>query len=190
MMYIDAVCRGIDDLPTISDEVRRDVMALYQERGLQGVRERLGALDPASLDHVDPLNPRRNIHALEICVQAGMPCSRLLTGQPKRRDFEFVKYYIDLPRQEMFDRINRRVDRMVDAGLLDEARDLYPLRGLNALNTVGYKEMFAYFDGAFDFTTAVERIKKNTRVYAKKQLTWLRRDPSAIPVKSIDDILS
>lgn len=184
MMYIDAVCRGIDDLPTISDSVRANVLDIYERGGLQEIRDLLKALDPKSYENVDALNPRRNIHALEICLQAGRPCSELLTGKKKKRDFAIEKYYIDMPREELFDRINRRVDSMMQAGLLEEVKSLYHLRHLNSLNTVGYKEMFEYIDGKFDLETAISRMKKNTRVYAKKQLTWLKRDPDARPVTS------
>lgn len=186
MMYIDAVCRGIDSLPTISEATRSHVKAIYEGHGLDEIRRRLLELDPAGYSRVDPLNPRRNIHALEICLEAGVPCSSLLTGERKHRDFDIRKYYIDMPREVMFDRINRRVDAMVEAGLEQEARSVYHLRHLNSLNTVGFKEMFAYFDGTMDFTTAVERLKKNTRVYAKKQLTWLKRDADTEPLT--DDI--
>lgn len=182
MMYIDAVCRGIDDLPTISAEVRQRVKDAYEADGLEAIRSRLRELDPESWAKVDPKNPRRNIHALEICIEAGRPASQLLTGQRKERPFEIEKLYIDMPREALFDRINRRVEAMVEAGLEQEARSVYHLRHLNSLNTVGYKEMFAYFDGEMDFDTAVARIQKNTRVYAKKQLTWLKRDGEAIQV--------
>lgn len=182
MMYIDAVCKGIDDLPTISDAVRTRVKGIYEEQGLEAVRRMLRELDPASYDKVDPKNPRRNVHAVEICLEAGVPASQLLTGTPKTRDFRILKYYIDMPREELFGRINLRVEKMIAAGLEDEARSVYHLRHLNSLNTVGYKEMFAYFDGIMDRDTAIARIQKNTRVYAKKQLTWLRRDPTAIPL--------
>lgn len=182
MMYIDAVCNGIDSLPTISAATREYVKGIYEEDGLGEIRRRLRELDPAAYGRVDPLNPRRNIHALEICLEAGVPCSSLLTGEKKRRDFDIRKYYIDLPREEMFARINSRVDAMIGAGLEQEARAVYHLRHLNSLNTVGFKEMFAYFDGTMDFTTAVERLKKNTRVYAKKQLTWLKRSADTVPL--------
>lgn len=182
MMYIDAVCDGIDELPTISDSTRQQVKEIYERQGLEEIRRRLLEVDPAGYVRVDALNPRRNIHALEICIEAGVPWSSLLTGKKKQRDFDIRKFYIDIPRQEMFDRINRRVDAMVEAGLEREARRVYPLRQLNSLNTVGFKEMFAYFDGLMDFHTAVERLKKNTRVYAKKQLTWLKRVADATPV--------
>lgn len=184
MMYIDAVCRGIDDLPTISDEVRKQVKDAYETEGLDAIRGRLLQLDPESWARVDPKNPRRNIHALEICIEAGCPASQLLTGRRKERPFEIEKVYIDLPREVLFDRINRRVEAMVEAGLEAEARSVYHLRHLNSLNTVGYKEMFAYFDGVMDFPTAVARIQKNTRVYAKKQLTWLKRDGETKPIRN------
>lgn len=187
MMYIDAVCRGIDELPTISPEVRAEVMRIYQEQGLERVRSMLKALDPVTYEKVDPKNPRRNVHAVEICLQAGVPASQLLTGQKKERDFIIEKYYVDMPRQQLFERINARVDAMMAQGLEQEARSVYHLRHLNALNTVGYKEMFAYFDGLMDLPTAVARIQKNTRVYAKKQLTWLRRDPDAQPISFLKD---
>ncbi|MCD8386987.1 MAG: tRNA (adenosine(37)-N6)-dimethylallyltransferase MiaA [Bacteroidales bacterium] len=180
MMYVDAVCNGIDELPTISDSVRQRVLAIYGQEGLYGIRQMLQLLDPALHDRTDPANPRRNLHALELCLQAGRPDSELLTGEKKQRPFKITKYAIDWPREELFDRINRRVELMIEQGLEEEARRVYPLRHLNSLNTVGYKEMFAYFDGLMDFPTSIARIQKNTRVYAKKQLTWLRRDPSII----------
>ncbi len=190
MMYVDAVCNGIDLLPTITPEVRQRVLDIYADGGLPAVRALLSNLDPVGYGRVDPLNPRRNIHAVEICLQSGMPASSLLTGERKQRDFNIIKAYIDMPRTELFDRINTRVDMMVEQGLEAEARSVYHLRHLNSLNTVGLKEMFAYFDGTTDFDTAVARIAKNTRVYAKKQLTWLKRDPSATPVTSAADLLS
>lgn len=183
MMYIDAVCNGIDDLPTISKQVREYVLDLYNHEGLSGVRSRLLALDPVSYEKVDEKNPRRNIHAVEICLQSGKRASDLLTGKKKNRDFVIEKYFIDLPREELFRRINNRVAQMVADGLEDEARNVFHLRNLNSLNTVGYKEMFAYFDGVMDRETAIARIAKNTRVYAKKQLTWLKKSGDAKPVK-------
>lgn len=180
MMYVDAVTRGIDDLPTVSDEVRRDVMSLYEREGISGIRARLRNLDPDYLAIADPANHRRLIHAIEISIEAGKPYSSLRTGTVKERPFRIVKMMIDYPREELFDRINRRVDAMVEAGFIEEARRVYPLRHLNSLNTVGYKEMFAAFDGTMTLDTAIERMKKNTRVYAKKQLTWLKRDQSVI----------
>lgn len=189
MMYIDAVCNGIDDLPTISEVVRNNVMDIYRQHGLAAIRDLLKQLDPASYERVDPLNPRRNVHAVEICLQAGIPASTLLTGEKKNRDFTIKKYYIDLPREELFQRINNRVDSMIAQGLEEEARQLYPMRHLNSLNTVGYKEMFAYFEGLMDRETAIARIAKNTRVYAKKQLTWIKKGVSKGEFKSLEEIL-
>lgn len=190
MMYVDAVCNGIDLLPTISPEVRQRVLGIYNDGGLEAVRALLSNLDPESYDRVDPMNPRRNIHAVEICLQSGCPASSLLTGRKKQRDFNILKVYINMPRQELFGRINARVGMMVEHGLETEARSVYHLRHLNSLNTVGLKEMFAFFDGLMDFDTAVARIAKNTRVYAKKQLTWLKRDTTARAVTSADDIIA
>lgn len=175
MMYIDAVTDGIDELPTISAAVRSQALDIYAYGGLEAVRQMLRELDPASAERVDPLNPRRNIHALEICLQAGRPASELLTGEKRKRPWRTLKFHISRPREELFARINSRVDAMMRLGLEDEARRLLPMRHLNALNTVGYKELFAHFDGLMTLAEAVERIKKNTRVYAKKQLRWLSR---------------
>lgn len=175
MMYIDAVCRGIDQLPTISPETRTRCMEIYQTGGLDEITARLSRLDPEYLASADIRNPRRMVHALEICLEAGVPYSSLRTGRAKERPFEIERYAIVPERQQMFDRINRRVIAMADNGMVDEARRVYPLRHLNALNTVGFKEMFAHFDGVWDLDTAIARIQKNTRVYAKKQLTWLNR---------------
>ena len=180
MMYIDAVCRGIDELPTISDQVRRDVADIYEAEGIEGLRARLRTLDPDYLRTADPANHRRLIHAVEICLEAGAPYSSLRTGAVKPRPFSIIKMMIDYRRDELFDRINRRVATMIDQGLIEEARSVYPMRHLNSLNTVGYKVLFAWMDGTMDRDTAIARIAKNTRVYAKKQLTWLKRDPSVI----------
>ena len=192
MMYVDAVTRGIDDLPTVSDSVRRHVMDLYESEGIEGIRATLRNLDPDYLAIADPANHRRLIHAIEISLEAGQPYSSLRTGTVKERPFKTVKMMIDYPRETLFDRINRRVDAMIEAGFIEEACRVYPLRHLNSLNTVGYKEMFAAFDGTMTLDTAIERMKKNTRVYAKKQLTWLKRDPSVIrlnPSTSLADAL-
>ena len=176
MLYVDAICRGIDDIPTISDEVRSRVAEMVATLSPEELRETLRSLDPAYHAIVDLNNTKRVAHAIEICLQAGVPYSTLRTGKAKPRDFEIVKIALNLPREELFDRINRRVDAMVEQGLEEEARRVYPLRHLNSLNTVGFKEMFAYFDGTMERGVAIERIKKNTRVYAKKQLTWFQRD--------------
>jgi tRNA dimethylallyltransferase len=178
MMYVDAVVNGIDEMPTISEATRQRVLDLYQQHGLEGLNALLQISDPEYYEQVDRQNPKRVIHALEITIEAGQPYSTLRTGQRRQRDFDVLKLAIDLPREVMFDRINRRVDKMVEAGMIEEARRVYPMRHLNSLNTVGFKELFAYFDGTMDLETAIARIGKNTRVYAKKQLTWLKRDPS------------
>ena len=178
MLYVDAVCKGIDLMPTISTEVREKVLRQYHECGIEYIIAQLELLDPDYLKIVDIKNEKRLLHALEICLQAGVPYSSLRTGQVKPRPFKIVKIGLDMPREELFGRINRRVDAMIDAGLVEEARSVYPQRHLNSLNTVGFKEMFAWIDGEMDFITARERIKKNTRVYAKRQLTWYSKDPA------------
>lgn len=180
MMYIDAVCNGIDEIPTISDEVRRAVVTCYEEAGLDVLLEELLRLDPVFYERVDRRNPKRVIHAVEICRMTGQPYSSLRTETKKERPFDIVKIGLTRPREELYGRINSRVDAMMRDGLEAEARRLYPYRHLNALNTVGYKEMFAYFDGTYDLPTAVEKIKRNTRVYARKQMTWFRRDDTIV----------
>lgn len=181
MMYIDAVTRGIDPLPTISPEVREQALSIYNEGGLTAIHEILGRLDPAYLESAADLsNHRRLVHAVEICIQSGRPCSELLTGRSKERPFKIIKTAIGHTREALFERINRRVDLMVAAGLEEEARNVYHLRHLNSLNTVGYKELFAMMDGTMTRETAIPRIAKNTRVYAKKQLLWLSKDPNVI----------
>ncbi len=174
MMYVDALMYGIDELPTVPDSIRIPLMEEWKEKGDDWLRDRLKSLDPEYYSKVDLANMKRVFHAVEICLTAGTTYTSLRTGQRKKRDFEIEKIVIDLPREELFDRINRRVLQMVENGLEKEARRVYPLRHLNSLNTVGLKEMFAYFDGIMDFDTAVARIQKNTRVYAKKQLTWIK----------------
>ena len=178
MMYVDAVCKGIDNIPTISDGIRTAVAKRLADLGADAMREELKRLDPEYYAQVDLNNMKRVIHAVEICEQAGVPYSHLRTGVAKQRPFRIVKIGLTLPRAELFDRINRRVVKMIDSGLVEEARKVYPMRHLNSLNTVGYKELFAWMDGTMDYDTAVARIQKNTRVYAKKQLTWYAKDPS------------
>ncbi len=174
MMYIDALVQGIDELPTVPDSIRFPLMEEWKSKGDDWLRDRLKALDPDYYSKVDLANMKRVFHAVEICMASGTTYTSLRTGRKKKRDFEIEKIIIDLPREVLFDRINHRVLKMVDNGLEEEARRVYPLRHLNSLNTVGLKEMFAYFDGVMDFETAVARIQKNTRVYAKKQLTWIK----------------
>lgn len=186
MMYVDAVTKGIDELPTITPEVREKAMAIYQEGGVERLRAMLSELDPIYYNQVDLNNHKRLVHAIEIIMQAGVPYSSLRTGMVKERPFRIVKMALDFEREVLFDRINRRVEAMIVAGLEQEAHSVYHLRHLNSLNTVGYKEMFAYFDGTMDYETAVARIGKNTRVYAKKQLTWYKRDTELHLLNPVD----
>ena len=175
MMYINALLNGLDELPTISDSVRAETLDFYQRHGIEGLRAELQRLDPDYLAAADPNNHRRLIHALEIIRQSGTPVSQLRTGRRKERPFSVKMHVLNPPRAELFDRINLRVEKMLEQGMLDEARRVYPLRHLNSLNTVGFKELFACFDGTWDLPTAIARIQKNTRVYAKKQLTYLAK---------------
>lgn len=177
MMYVDALCHGIDQLPTVPDQIRSGLMQERAENGDEWLLGELERLDPEYYGVVDRRNMKRVFHAVEIIRASGRTYTSQRTGVRREREFRVEKMMIDLPRPVLFDRINRRVDMMVEAGLEDEARRVYPMRHLNSLNTVGLKEMFAWFDGQMDRRTAIERIKKNTRVYAKKQLTWWARDP-------------
>ena len=177
MMYIDAVCNGIDDIPTIDDETRATMKRRLAEEGLERLCDELKVLDPEHYAIVDRNNPRRVVHALEICHMTGRTYTSFRTNRRKQRPFDIVKIALNRPREELYERINRRVDQMMADGLLDEARSLYDRRHLNALNTVGYKEMFAYLDGTWPLNEAVERLKGNTRRYARKQLTWFKKDP-------------
>lgn len=174
--YISAVCNGIDELPDVDFSLRQYVNGLYENNGIEALRAQLQILDPEFMAHDDPNNHKRMIRALEICLQTGKPYSQFLKGERKQRDFNIEKYYLNRPREELFDRINRRVDKMMEDGLLEEARGLLQYRDLNALNTVGYKELFSYMDGKCTLEQAVTDIKTHTRRYAKKQLTWFKRD--------------
>lgn len=175
MLYIDAVCRGIDDIPTIDEELRRSVRRIYDEQGIEEVRRRLRLLDPQHYAEVDLRNVKRMLHALEVYYQTGQPFSKLRTGSVKRRSFDIVKIGLDCPREVLYDNIDRRVLKMIQQGLEREVRAVSDKRHLNALNTVGYKEMFAYLDGEYDLDRAIELIQRNTRHYAKKQLSWFKR---------------
>lgn len=178
MMYVDAVCQGIDDIPTVDAQVRADLKARFEHEGLEPLLKELERLDPEYFRIVDHKNHKRVIHALEICHTAGCPYSRFRVRVTRQRPFNIIKVGLRREREELFARINARVDRMMEQGFLEEARRLYPLRHLNALNTIGYKEMFRVLDGEWELPMAVERMKKNTRVYAKKQMTWYQRDES------------
>lgn len=178
MMYIDAVCNGIDDIPTITDDVRQWMKQRLENEGLERLCEELRLMDPEYYAIVDRHNTRRVVHALEICHQTGNTFTSYRVRELKHRPFAIVKIALNREREVLYERINRRVDSMMAAGLEDEARRLLPYRHENALNTVGYKELFAYFDGIWPLDEAVERIKGNTRRYARKQLTWFKRDPA------------
>lgn len=190
MMYIDAVCDGIDDIPTIDDDTRATMKRRLAEEGLQKLCEELRLVDPEYYEIVDRQNPKRVVHALEICTMTGRTYTSFRKRSQKtgdrsqetgdrsqKRPFRIVKIGLNRDREELYSRINARVDKMMQQGLLKEAESLYPLRDLNALNTVGYKELFEYFSGRWSLEEAVERIKGNTRRYARKQLTWYKKDP-------------
>ena len=176
MMYIDAVCNGIDDIPTVRDDIREEMKRRYKEEGLEALCEELKRLDPEHYAIVDRQNYRRVIHALEICHQTGKTYTSFRTQQKKERPFRIVKIGLNREREELYHRINLRVDQMMREGLLNEVNGLINKRQTNALNTVGYKELFDYIDGRWSLDEAVERIKGNTRRYARKQLTWYKRD--------------
>ena len=191
MMYIDAVCNGIDDIPTVRDDIREEMKRRYEEEGLEALCEDLRRLDPEHYAIVDRQNYRRVIHALEICYQTGRTYTSFRTQSKKERPFRIVKIGLNRDRNELYNRINARVDAMMEQGLLHEAESLYNQRQLNALNTVGYKEMFDYMDGRWSLDEAVERMKGNTRRYARKQLTWFKRDEEVrwFHPDQIDEIL-
>ena len=176
MMYIDAVCNGIDDIPTVDDQTRDWMKQRLADEGLPALVEELRTLDPEHYEIVDRQNPRRVVHALEICHMTGRTYTSFRTNTKKERPFRIIKIGLNRPREELYNRINLRVDQMMADGLLDEARHVYPLRHMNALNTVGFKELFAYLDGVWTLQEAVERIKGNTRRYMRKQITWFKRD--------------
>lgn len=175
MMYVDAFCYGIDTLPTVPSDLRAALGELHRRKGDEWLLARLAQADPATFAGIDRKNIKRVFHALEITLAAGRPYSTLLTGQKKERPFRILKVIVEREREQLFARINNRVGDMQANGLLEEARRVYPLRGLNSLNTVGLKELFAHFDGLMSLDEALDRIRKNTRVFAKKQLTWLAR---------------
>ena len=176
MMYIDAICKGIDDIPTVDTETRELMLQRYETEGLEKLCAELKLLDPEYYRIVDLKNPKRVIHALEICYMTGKTYTSFRTQQKKQRPFRIIKVGLTRDRAELYDRINRRVDIMIEEGLLEEARNVYPYRTLNSLNTVGYKEMFNYLDGTWELPFAIEKIKQNSRIYSRKQMTWFKRD--------------
>lgn len=175
-LYVQALCEGMDDLPRADAALRAELTEKLHREGVAALAEQLRELDPAYYELVDRNNPARVLRGLEVCLQTGRPFSELRTGSRRERNFQIIKIGVTLPREELYARIDRRVDAMMEAGLEAEARALYPYRKLNSLQTVGYRELFDYFDGTVSRETAVESIKRNTRRYAKRQLTWFRRD--------------
>jgi tRNA dimethylallyltransferase len=192
MMYIDAVCNGIDDIPTIEDEVRENLKKRLEQEGLERLCEELRLLDPEYYNIVDKKNTRRVIHGLEICYQTGKTYTSFRKRDKKERPFNIIKIALNREREELYCRINKRVDQMIKEGFIDEARALYGQRELNSLNTVGYKELFDHFDGIYSLKEAIERIKGNTRRYARKQLTWFKRDPEVkwFHPDNVDEIIN
>ncbi|WP_287827483.1 tRNA (adenosine(37)-N6)-dimethylallyltransferase MiaA [Bacteroides sp.] len=176
MMYIDAVCKGIDDIPTVDEETRTILLDRYKNEGLEQLVSELKLLDPTYYNNVDLKNPKRVIHALEICYMTGLPYSSFLTQEAKERPFNIIKIGLNRDREELYDRINRRVLEMEKEGLIEEVKSVYQFKGLNSLNTVGYKEIIKYLDSEWTKDFAIQKIQQNSRNYAKKQLTWFKRD--------------
>lgn len=176
MMYIDAVTKGIDDIPTVTPEIRSTIYKQYETEGLAPILEELKKADPIHYEEVDRSNYKRVIHAVEICRMTGKPYSSFRTNTKKERPFRIIQVGLNREREELYERINRRVDQMMADGFLEEARRVFPYRNLNSLNTVGYKELFNYLDGTWTLDFAIEKIKRNSRVYARKQMTWFKRD--------------
>lgn len=177
-LYLDTVCHGIDELPDPDPEIRQYVIALYEKKGIEELRKQLRILDYDYYQKVDIANYKRLMRAIEVSLQTGMPYSKFLQQKRKKRDFEIEKYCLVRPREILFERINQRVDEMMENNLLQEAKQLHPYKKLNALNTVGYKELFQYIEGQITLEEAINNIKVNTRRYAKRQLNWFKRDPN------------
>ncbi len=176
MMYVDAICKGIDDIPTVDTETREMMLQRYEAEGLENLCSELKLLDPEYYKIVDLKNPKRVIHALEICYMTGKTYTSFRTQKRKERPFRIIKIGLTRDRAELYNRINHRVDVMMEEGLLEEVRNVYPYRPLNSLNTVGYKEIFNYLDGTWELPFAIEKIKQNSRIYSRKQMTWFKRD--------------
>lgn len=177
MLYLDTICKGIDDIPSVDPDIRKEVIRWYEENGLEALRERLLRVDPEYYQIVDRNNPKRMLHAVEIYEMTGKPFTSFRKNTIKERPFRILKIGINQDREVLYHRINQRVERMIELGLVDEARAVYLFRNLNSLNTVGYKELFTYFDGDCTLAEAIDLIQRNTRKYARKQLTWFRGDP-------------
>jgi tRNA dimethylallyltransferase len=176
MMYIDAVCNGIDDIPTVDEITRATILEKYEREGLESLAAELRILDPEYYNEADIKNPKRVMHALEICYMTGKRYSSFRKRQKKERPFRIVKIGLRRDREELYERINRRVDLMIEQGLIEEVKGFYHLKDHNSLNTVGYKEIFKYLDGEWELPFAIEKIKQNTRIYSRKQVTWYRKD--------------
>ena len=176
MMYIDAICKGIDDIPTVDNETRQMMMEKYEKEGLERLCAELKLLDPEYYSIVDLKNPKRVIHALEICYMTGKTYTSFRTGNRKQRPFDIIKIGLCRDREELYDRINKRVDIMINDGLVDEVKSVYQYKNLNSLNTVGYKEIIQYLEGNCTLEFAIEKIKQNSRIYSRKQMTWFKRD--------------
>lgn len=176
MMYVDAVCKGIDDIPTVDADTRQLMLHKYETEGLESLCAELRLLDPEYYKVVDLKNPKRVVHALEICYMTGKTYTSFRTRQKKERPFRIIKIGLTRDREELYERINRRVDQMIEDGLIEEARRVHPYKSLNSLNTVGYKEIFKYLDGEWTLSFAIEKIKQNSRIYSRKQMTWFKRD--------------
>lgn len=176
MMYVDAICKGIDDIPTVDAETRQLMLQRYKEEGLEQLCSELRILDPEYYKIVDLKNHKRVIHALEICYMTGKTYTSFRTKEKKKRPFNIIKIGLLRDREELYQRINQRVDQMIEDGLVEEAKSVVSYRNLNSLNTVGYKEIFKYLDGEWDLPFAIEKIKQNSRIYSKKQMTWFKRD--------------
>lgn len=178
MMYVDAVCKGIDDIPSVDDNIRKTLQERFDKGGLSGISKELALLDPDYYAIVDKNNHKRIIHALEICLSTGKPYSSFRKNTTKERPFRIIKIGLNMDRQRLYERIDLRVEQMIHDGLIQEALNVYEYKNLNALNTVGYKETFEYLDGLCTLDNAIFRIKSNTHKYCRKQLTWFRRDPN------------
>jgi tRNA dimethylallyltransferase len=192
MLYVETVCKGIDDIPTVDPEIRNQVIKWYEEHGVEALRERLFELDPEYYEIADLNNPKRLLHAVEICLMSGKSFTSFRKNTVKERPFRILKIGINQDRKILYERINQRVLKMMDSGLLEEAKAVYQHRNLNSLNTVGYKELFTYLDGDCSLEEAVDLIQRNTRKYARKQLTWFRRDQEIVWFEpdQIEEIIS
>lgn len=194
MMYVDAVCKGLDDIPAVPDAIREEIVSHYREAGMEWLQQEVKRLDPKYWEEVDRANPQRLIHCLEVTRHSGVPYSSFRRNASQPRPFEVVKIGLDRPRKELYERINKRVEKMMELGLLDEVKRMLPYRSYNSLNTVGYKELFQYLDGACTLEDAVATIQKNTRHYAKRQLTWFRADGTThwfnAEEATVDDLMS